>query len=336
MDPVSQGLVGAVFSGSASNKKELRKAAVIGFGAGMLADIDIFIRSSTDPLVALEYHRQFTHSLFFIPFGGLVAALVFALFFRKKLKFGKIYLYSVIGYATHCFLDACTSYGTELLWPFSNMKIGWGSISVLDPLFTVVLVIVVIWGFRKKSVNYSRIGIIFCISYILFGFYQHHRVEKFLLNAAALRGHNVEKILVHPTLGNLVLYRGIYESGGRYHVDAVRAGILSGEIMLYEGSSIKKFDPSSLYPAVETSSVLFNDIMRFDHFTRGFLVISPDSKDIIGDIRYSALPNSIRPLWGIKIDIDNPERHIERVNTFGVERDRSTLFKMLKGEKLQN
>ena len=334
MDPVSQGLFGAVFSQSASNKKELKRAAIIGFGAGMLADIDIFIRSSSDPLIAIEYHRQFTHSLAFIPIGGLVAAIIFRLIFRKKIKFRQIYLYSTIGYATHCLLDACTTYGTELFWPFSDMKVALSSISVVDPVFTLVLAAFVIVGFKMKSVNISRLGILFCICYLLFGYYQHGRAEKFLLNAAALRGHKVEKILVHPTLGNLVLWRGIYQSGSRFYVNAVRTGIFSGE-KLYQGSSVNKFDLNSLGPEIEQSSVLIKDIHRFSHFTSGFLVIPPGKTDFIGDIRYSALPNSVQPLWGIKIDRKNPEQHVELINTVGIDKQKKSIFMdMIKGKEL--
>jgi len=332
MDPISQGLVGAVFSGSTSNKKELQKAVIIGFGAGMLADIDILIRSSTDPLIAVEYHRQFTHSLIFIPFGALIAALIFRLIFRKKIKFKQIYLYSLVGYATHCFLDASTTYGTEIFWPFSDMRISLSSISVIDPFFTFVLAAIVIIGYKKKSLNISRIGILFCISYLLFGSYQHYRAEKFLLNAAALRGHNVEKIIVHPTLGNLILWRGIYQSGDKFYVDAVRTGLFSND-KLYQGNSIKKFDINSSISGIENNSVLSNDIKRFSHFTNDFLVISPGTKNVIGDLRYSALPNGIQPLWGIKIDNENQEQHVEFTNTLGINNDKRTIFiNMIMGE----
>ncbi len=334
MDPVSQGFFGAVFSQSASNKKEIKRATIIGFGAGMLADIDIFIRSSADPLIAVEYHRQFTHSLIFIPLGGLVAAFIFRLFYRKKIKFRQVYLYSTIGYATHCLLDASTTYGTELFWPFSDMKVALSSISVIDPVFTAVLAAFVIIGFKRKSVNISRIGILFCICYLVFGFYQHGRAEKFLLNAAALRGHSVEKILVHPTLGNLLLWRGIYQSGNIFYVDAVRAGIFTDE-KLYQGSSIEKFDIKSLNSGIKKNSVLYNDIRRFNHFTNGFLVVSPGTNDLIGDLRYSALPNSIEPLWGIKIDSNKPGQHVELINTVGIDnRKKSTFFDMIRGKEL--
>jgi len=333
MDPISQGFLGAIFTQSASKKREIRRATLIGFGAGMLADLDILIRSFSDPLLAVDYHRQFTHSLIFIPIGGFIAAVIFWLIFRKKIKFKKIYFYSTLGYATHCLLDACTTYGTELFWPFSDLKVAWNIVSVVDPLFTLVLAAFVIIGVKRKSVYISRIGLLFCISYLLFGLYQQQRAEKFLLNAAALRGHSVENILVHPTLGNLVLWRGIYQADGIYYVDAVRIGIFSDEI-LYQGSSIEKFDLSRSIAGIDKDSVLYDDIKRFSHFTNDYLVIVPGTTDVLGDLRYSALPSGVQPLWGIKIDKQKPGRHIKFLNTFDVDSTKlNTFWKMIKGEE---
>jgi inner membrane protein len=47
-----------------------------GMAGGLAADLDILIYSNTDPLLFLTFHRQFTHSLIFIPFGGLITALL--------------------------------------------------------------------------------------------------------------------------------------------------------------------------------------------------------------------------------------------------------------------
>ena len=68
MDPFTQGIVGTTVAQSGSKRDTLIIASVIGLLAGLAADLDIFIRSSTDPLLFLEYHRHFTHSIFFIPF----------------------------------------------------------------------------------------------------------------------------------------------------------------------------------------------------------------------------------------------------------------------------
>ena len=125
MDPISQGTVGAAFAQSSANKNNIVKISVIGFIAGMAPDLDVFIRSSTDPILFLEYHRQFTHSLFFIPFGALMVTFFLYPLFRKTMSLKTVYLASFLGYATHGLIDACTSYGTLLFWPFSNERVTW-------------------------------------------------------------------------------------------------------------------------------------------------------------------------------------------------------------------
>ena len=329
MDPISQGLVGAVFPQSISSKKEIGKATLIGLVSGLSADLDVLIRSNKDPLLFIDYHRQFTHSLIFIPVGGFLMAVIFWLIFKKKMKFKRVFIYSTLGYATHCLLDACTTYGTELLWPFSNTKIAWNNIAVVDPVFTVVLAAFVIYALIYKSKLTARLGALFCISYLLFGLYQMKSAEKYHLNIAALRGQNVEKILVHPTLGNLVLWRGIYLSDGKYHVDSIRLTPFS-KPKLYKGSSIKRFDLESEYPGLDKNSVLFKDIMRFNHFSNGYLI--NERRDTVGDLRYSALPNSTVPLWSIEIDTNKPNQHVKYSSSFESGRNNfNLLWNMIKG-----
>ena len=77
MDPVSQGVLGASVPQAVSKPKTIVAATLFGALAGMAPDLDFLIRSDTDPLVYLKYHRQFTHSLIFIPVGGFICALVF-------------------------------------------------------------------------------------------------------------------------------------------------------------------------------------------------------------------------------------------------------------------
>ena len=115
MDPFSQSLLGAVFSNCFAKRAKIKIAAFCGAIGGMAADLDIFIKSEHDSLLAIEYHRHFTHSIFFIPFGGLIiATLLWLIFFRNKHDYKIIYFFTVIGYATHGILDSFTSYGTNL------------------------------------------------------------------------------------------------------------------------------------------------------------------------------------------------------------------------------
>lgn len=67
MDLFTQGLLGATMAQTGAQKTEIRLATGIGFIAGLAADADILIQSEQDPLLNLEFHRHFTHSLFLYP-----------------------------------------------------------------------------------------------------------------------------------------------------------------------------------------------------------------------------------------------------------------------------
>ena len=313
MDPVSQGLVGAVLPQSVSNKKEIRLATLIGFLSGLLADLDVVIRSSADPLLFLDYHRQFTHSIIFIPIGGLIAAGVCWLFLKKRLSFWKIYFYAVLGYGTHCFLDACTNYGTQLLWPISDVRIAWNVVSVIDPIFTFPLAFFLIIAVVKRSTLFARLGLVFAVCYLLFGLYQREEAKDALIALAESRGHQVERVVVHPSIGNLLVWRSIYEADGNYYVEAVRVSPFS-ETKIYNGDPIKVFVPETDLTGLDLDSVFYNDIGRFRKFARDYLVIHPDYPDTIGDLRMGILPNSIKPIWGIRIDTQNQNEHISMAN----------------------
>lgn len=82
---------------SGARQQDVRLAAGIGFFAGIAADMDILIQSENDPLLNIEFHRHFTHSLFFVPLGALLVALVLWPFFRKYLPFLRLYLFTFFG-----------------------------------------------------------------------------------------------------------------------------------------------------------------------------------------------------------------------------------------------
>ena len=162
MDPFTQGIVGTTVAQSGAKKNTLIIASVIGLLAGLAADLDIFIRSSVDPLLFLQYHRHFTHSIFFIPFGALICTVVFYYLFCKRLNlsFKETYFFSFLGYATHGIIDSFTTYGTLLFWPFTDQRIAWNTISFIDPLFTIPIFIFEILSIQRKNKKFSFYAII--------------------------------------------------------------------------------------------------------------------------------------------------------------------------------
>ena len=106
MDLLTQGLLGATMAQSGAKQPEARIATGIGFFAGIAADVDILIQSENDPLLNIEFHRHFTHSLFFVPLGALIVALLLWPFLRKRLSFSRLYLFALLGYCLSGVLDS--------------------------------------------------------------------------------------------------------------------------------------------------------------------------------------------------------------------------------------
>ena len=270
MDPVSQGAFGAIFSQTISNKKKLLVGSILGCMAGMAPDLDIFIRSDTDPLLKLEYHRQFTHALIFIPVGAFLVALFSRLLFKKYLSWIETYIICLIGYATHGLLDACTSYGTQLLWPFSDMRVSWNNVSVIDPFLTIPVIVFVIIAVLRKNKLMPFLGIIYIFIYLGFGLVQSNRAEEVGKKIASIRGHESMRLTVKPSLGNLFLWKSIYEDRGFYYVDAVR---LFSTKQYCEGTKIKKLDNLIDFNDLDKKSQQYLDIDRFNWFSQGYLGI---------------------------------------------------------------
>lgn len=329
MDIITQGLLGATVAQAGAKPKEVRLASLVGFCAPLLADADALIRSAEDPLLFLEHHRHFTHALLFIPVGALLASLLLWPLLRKRLGFKRIYLYALLGYATAGVLDACTSYGTHLLWPFSDDRIAWSIISIFDPLFSLALILAILFGVVKKQPLAARVGLVFVAAYLTLGAIQHNRAESLAHVEVQQRGHVVERLIVKPTLGNLLLWRSVYESEGMYYVDAVRVALLS-DGKVFKGSRVQAFDIQRDLPQVTDHMVVYRDIQRFDLFSDGFLAWHPERPNVLGDVRYAMVPTSIRPLWGIELNLEAPNEHVT-FNTYRTmsETERKAFISML-------
>jgi inner membrane protein len=299
MDPLSQAVFGASLSQSfTKDRTKLKSALVIGALSGMAPDLDVLIRSTADPLLFLEYHRQFTHSLSFIPLGALLCALAFYPFYKTKLRFKQIYLFSFLGFATHGLLDACTSYGTQLLWPFTNMRIAWNTVSIIDPMFTLPVLGLILLAARKKNVLYARMAFAYAILFLSLGVIQHDRAETALYALAEQRGHQVERHHVKPSFANRHLWKLIYEYDGRYYVDAVK---LLNNTEYITGTSIQKLDVRRDFPWLPQDSQQAKDIERFRWFSDDYLAVSSHDPNLIMDMRYSFLPNQINSMWGVEL-----------------------------------
>ena len=307
MDPVTQGVLGATASQLVSTRREKVEAAFVGVISGMAADLDVLIKSATDPLLFLEYHRHFTHSLFFIPVGALVCAILYIAIARvlrksndySRQRFNRIYVFSLAGYATHALLDACTTYGTQLLWPFTNTRFAWNTVSVIDPLFTLPLFIILAFSILRRSRSFAIFGALYVVSYLSLGMLQNQRALSVAQDLAATRGHTPTQLGVKPSFANILVWKSVYIHNDEYYVDAVRAGLRP---MVYQGTKTKRLVVSNQFPWLTQTSQQSIDIERFRWFSNDHLGVDPNNPLRIIDVRYSVTPNRLDGMWGITLD----------------------------------
>ncbi|MEE2962254.1 MAG: metal-dependent hydrolase [Myxococcota bacterium] len=333
MDVITQGVIGAAAAGVLTPKhKNLPKWVMIGACGGLAPDLDVFIRSSSDPLLFLDYHRHFTHSIFFIPFGAALVALILSCLFRTRLKFRDAMIPALIGYATHGLLDACTSYGTYLFWPLSNQRVAWNSISIVDPIFTGCLVGGLSLTMARKQQGWLRIATLLAGLYMAFGFLQHERAKEVQITLATERGHEIVRGEVKPSFGNNFLFRSYYQFSGSYYVDAIRIPWL-GQNQVFVGEAVPRIVVEAFIEAHSLSDLHAEDLQRFAYFSNQYLIKHPHEENVIGDLRYAFLPNAIDPLWGIEWSPQGSKEHTPFHNYRNMNaRVRKEFLGMLKGD----
>jgi inner membrane protein len=336
MDPFTQVAIGAAVAVAMSPREQTRVAAFLGAVAGAVPDLDIFIRSDADPLLGLQYHRHFSHALVMAPVIGVCIAVIFRLLlFRSEVPFKKMFVYATAGALTHGPIDACTSYGTLLYWPFSNHRESWDLISIIDPIFTVPLILLTLLAFKWRRPLFAKVAVILCLAYLGFCGFQHIKAKEVMQELAASRNHTPELYSVRPSLANSVLWRTIYQHKGRYYVNAVQT-VPGKKHRVYKGRSVDEFSVEDAADLAAPDSLLGYDIERFRYFSQGYLYRHPSEPNVLGDLRYSMYPDSIYPLWGIRIDPENPELHVEMKSFRGFSKSSFTrLWQMIQGQEVE-
>jgi inner membrane protein len=141
MDSLTHIALGAAIGTAVLGRKAGVRAAAWGAVCATLPDVDVLIAHG-DPVLDFTLHRGDSHSLFWLTaFAPVVAWLVARLNRSVRARYGEWLALAWLALVTHPLLDAFTVYGTQLLRPFSDHPFGTGSIFIIDPLYTMPLVI---------------------------------------------------------------------------------------------------------------------------------------------------------------------------------------------------
>jgi inner membrane protein len=218
VDSVSQFVLGASVSAAAmGTRTAVWKAALWGGVAGTLPDLDVFIDHG-DALSNMVRHRAETHSLFWLSLASPLLAAIPGWLHGRGAAFRRWWLAIWLALVTHPLLDAMTVYGTQLLLPFTDHPFGVGSIFIIDPLYTVPLLVglvVAVLRTQARGLAWVHVGLWVSTAYLAWSVAAQWHVRS--LVQAALPNAAPASVLVTPSPFNTLLWRiVVMEPDGRY------------------------------------------------------------------------------------------------------------------------
>ena len=190
MDSISQAALGAAIGHALLGKKLGKKAAVLGAVVATVPDLDVILYAFYSPLEMLSIHRGFSHSIVFSLLGAVILTFLISRFrWAEAISQRRILIFSWLCLITHMLLDFFTAYGTQLLLPFSNARLGLDSVNVVDPVYTLPLLIGLGLSLWKKTLVPNNLGLLISSFYLLMGFGLKHTLVQELVSSDLKESH---------------------------------------------------------------------------------------------------------------------------------------------------
>ncbi|WP_128177575.1 metal-dependent hydrolase [[Pantoea] beijingensis] len=210
MDSITQFVLGASVGISTMGRKApLWQSALIGACCGTLPDLDVFIDHG-DAIRNMTFHRTESHTLFWLTIISPLLGRFIAVICRQKAQWLRWWLAVWLALITHPLLDLMTVYGTQLGIPFTDYPFAIGSIYIVDPFYTLPLLICLVIALCQRGLiglRWNGAGL--CLSTLYLGWSilaQSYVTERVEMHIAQLR-HQADHILVTPTAFNTLVWR---------------------------------------------------------------------------------------------------------------------------------
>jgi len=269
MDSVTQIVLGGAIGAAIAHKQLGRTALIIGGVLGTVPDLDVFMPAA-DAVESFTEHRSFSHSLFVLfPFAFVCFTAL-----KWKLKTDvisnqRLFWLCCLTLITHPILDAFTSYGTQLFWPLAGHPISIASIFVIDPLYTLPLLIGCVYLWRSgnskeaqdtdKARRINHLGLLLSSGYLLLSVLLQTQMQSKV--EAALKGQGIpaDKIFLSPLYPSLNWWVAIVVDDGIYY--DVTLNVLANTLDISEKQNLG-------YGVIDVSTPALTSL---DWFTNGFI-----------------------------------------------------------------
>lgn len=219
MDSVSQLALGASIGIVVMGRRTaVWKAALWGGIAGTLPDLDVLVDHG-DAVLNMVLHRGHSHSLLWTSIAGALLGVCAARLHGQWLNWRRWSLAMWLAMATHPLLDAMTVYGTQLLQPFTDEAYGVGSMFIIDPLYTLPLLVGVVLALRRPvayGLKWNLRLLAFSSAYLVWSMVAQSWVQSQVQSALRAQGIQAQTLLITPAPLNTVLWRAVVVQGDHY------------------------------------------------------------------------------------------------------------------------
>lgn len=263
MDSITQAALGAAIGGAVLGKRLGRKAVLIGALLGTLPDLDVVLDYG-DAVANVTEHRGFSHSLFVLTGLATLLALLCNRFSpARDISLGRWWCFFALILITHPLLDSLTTYGTQLFWPLDMPPAAWPIIFIIDPFYTLPLLVALIIAIAtKKARRACTVGLAVSSLYLLLAAGAKWSVEQRLAPALADAGLQAAPVLIQPTPFNIALWRATVIDDDRY---------FESLISVFDGKRKPTLEPIKRNVALEESALAGPLGQRLVWFTGPFL-----------------------------------------------------------------
>lgn len=285
MDSVSQFALGAAVGVAVMGRRTaLWKAALWGGVIATLPDLDSFIDHG-DPVSNMTLHRGDSHSLFWLTLAAPAIACLPARLHGVGIRYRRWWLLAWLALVTHPLLDLMTVYGTQLARPFTDFPFAVSSIFIIDPLYTLPLLIGVVAALRvggARGLRWNAAGLVLSTAYVGWSFVAQQHVSAVATRSIASQGIEAQAVLVTPTAFNTVLWRVLVMTPGGYHEGFY--SLLDAEARI----DFDRFDAGSgLFEQLSSEFA----VARIANFSHGFFGLSRRGEQVvISDLRMGQEP----------------------------------------------
>ncbi|HKL62869.1 MAG TPA: metal-dependent hydrolase [Woeseiaceae bacterium] len=283
---MTQSLLGASIGAAVAGHGDRRRGAAWGAACGILPDLDVLVPLG-DPVADFTWHRGYSHSLFVLTLAApLLRWLIARVDARARARPRRWLALVWLALLTHPLLDAFTVYGTQLFLPFSNHPVSGSTLFIIDPAFTVPLVVGLAVSLLVRDASRSRAavagGLTLAIGYVGLSMAAKLHVEEAARDALAESGIDHQGVLTTPAPFNIVLWRIVIMEEGGY-----REGFYS----LLDPPGTLSFERQESRPQLLDGIRDAWAVRRLAWFTHGFYRVSRQGDRVVmTDLRMGVEP----------------------------------------------